>query len=303
MSEQFGNSRGYQSVGDHFDQNTSYVARGEAVELGQMGYSDRPTPKHLNVDEVRNLSKALEQEIDKLDGELDTLERAFRQSLARPDMPSHEIESQSTRIMATYRALVGDVKKLKTQPEAGNPMASQHVGKTDRKLKATMQKYQTLEASFRRESQQAAERQYRIVRPDATDAEVREAVSDPNAPIFQQALLSSDRRGQASSTLRNVKERHEAIQNIERQMVELAELFQDLDRIVQEQEPMVQNIETKGEEVYDNVTKGNEEIGTAIVSARSRNRKKWWCLLICIILIIIIAIIVAVVVVTNKNKP
>ena len=86
-------------------------------------------------------------------------------------------------------------------------------------------------------------------------------------------------------------------------MVELAQLFQDLDQIVQQQEPLVANIEQKGEEIHDNVVKGNEEIGTAIVSARSRNRKKWWCLLICILIIIVIAIIVAVVVTINNKKP
>jgi syntaxin 1B/2/3 len=84
-------------------------------------------------------------------------------------------------------------------------------------------------------------------------------------------------------------------------MVELAQLFQDLDQIVTQQEPLVMNIEQKGEEVRENVTKGNEEIGTAIVSARARNRKKWWCLLIVVILLIIAAIAVAVVV-TNGNK-
>lgn len=84
-------------------------------------------------------------------------------------------------------------------------------------------------------------------------------------------------------------------------MVELAQLFQDLDQIVQQQEPQVAGIETKAEEVHDDVVKGNEQIGTAIVSARARNRKKWWCLLICIIILIIVAIIVAVVVV-NGNK-
>jgi syntaxin 1B/2/3 len=84
-------------------------------------------------------------------------------------------------------------------------------------------------------------------------------------------------------------------------MVELAQLFQDLDTVVQQQEPLVANIEQKGEEVRDNMTKGNEEIGTAIVSARARNRKKWWCLLICIIILIIVAIVVAVVV-TNGNN-
>jgi syntaxin 1B/2/3 len=100
-----------------------------------------------------------------------------------------------------------------------------------------------------------------------------------------------------------VKERHEAIQNIERQMVELAQLFQDLDQIVQQQEPLVADIEQKGEEVRDNVTKGNEEIGTAIVSARARNRKKWWCLLIVIIILIIIAVVVGIVVTMNNKKP
>lgn len=123
----------------------------------------------------------------------------------------------------------------------------------------------------------------------------------PNAlPNVSVQLLNSDRRGQASSTLRNVKERHEAIQNIERQMVELAQLFQDLDQIVQQQEPLVANIEQKGEEIHDNVVQANTEIGGAIEKARSRNRKKWWCLLI--VLLIIIVVVVIAVVVTQVNK-
>jgi syntaxin 1B/2/3 len=93
-----------------------------------------------------------------------------------------------------------------------------------------------------------------------------------------------------------VKERHEAIQKIEQQMVELAQLFQDLDQIVMQQEPLVQNIEAKGEEIHSNVVQANTEIGGAIEKARSRNRKKWWCLLIVVLILIVIAIIVAVVV-------
>lgn len=63
-------------------------------------------------------------------------------------------------------------------------------------------------------------------------------------------------------------------------MVELAQLFQDLDQIVTQQEAMVTNIEQKGEEVHDNVIKANTEISGAIEKARARNRKKWWCVLI-----------------------
>ena len=83
-------------------------------------------------------------------------------------------------------------------------------------------------------------------------------------------------------------------------MVELAQLFQDLDQIVQQQEPLVTNIEQKGEEIHDNVVQANTEISGAIEKARSRNRKKWWCLLI--VLLIIIVVVVIAVVVTQVNK-
>jgi syntaxin 1B/2/3 len=100
-----------------------------------------------------------------------------------------------------------------------------------------------------------------------------------------------------------VRERHEAAQKIERQMVELAQLFQDLDQIVQQQEPLVADIAAKGEEVRETVTKGNEEMVTAIVSARARNHKKWWCLLIVMIILIIIAVVMVVYFVVNNKKP
>lgn len=250
---------------------------------------------------ILNECRSIDQYLDQLDSKLDHLERTFKQVLARPDMSSREIEALSSDVMTEYHHLVERVKKVKSKPESGNPRNAPQVGKVDRRLKATINRYQNLEADFRRDSQAAAERQYRIVRPDATEEEVRQAVEDPAAPIFQQALLSSDRRGQASSTLRNVKERHEAIQKIEQQMVELAQLFQDLDQIVMQQEPLVENIEQKGEEIHENVVQANTEIGGAIEKARSARRKKWWCALIVVIIIAIIAIVVAVVV-TSQSK-
>jgi syntaxin 1B/2/3 len=137
---------------------------------------------------ILNDCREVDRALDALDGNLNTLERVFGQSLARPDMPAGEIDSLSSQIMTGYRGLVKRVKDIKSKPESGSPRNAPQVGKVDRRLKATIQRYQTLEADFRRDSQAAAERQYRIVRPDATEAEVREAVADPNAPIFQQAV-------------------------------------------------------------------------------------------------------------------
>ena len=92
--------------------------------------------------------------------------------------------------------------------------------------------------------------------------------------------MSSDRRGQAQSALGAVRARHDAIQNIEKTIIELSQLFQDLDAIVVQQESVVQEVESKAVETSDNVGKANEATAGAVTKARSARRKKWWCLLI-----------------------
>lgn len=87
--------------------------------------------------------------------------------------------------------------------------------------------------------------------------------------------MQSNRRGQAQSALRAVQGRHEAIQKIERQMIELAQLFQDVDAAIVEQEAPVQEIEVKADETRKNIQSGNKNLDGAISKARSIRRKKW----------------------------
>jgi syntaxin 1B/2/3 len=154
--------------------------------LETQSYSGGGAQPNAILEECREVDHAL----DALDEQLTNLERVFQTVLARPDMPSGEINSLSSQIMTGYRDLVDHVKRIKSKPESGNPRNAPQVGKVDRRLKIIIQRYQTQEANFRRDAQAVAERQYRIVRPDATEAEVREAVADPDAPTFQQAVLS-----------------------------------------------------------------------------------------------------------------
>ena len=98
--------------------------------------------------------------------------------------------------------------------------------------------------------------------------------------MMSRQLLQSDRRGQSQSALRAVQGRHEAIQKIERQVIELAQLFEDMNALVVQQEDVVTNIDTQAAVVHENVEQANVQLDGAIEKARSRNRKKWWCLLI-----------------------
>jgi syntaxin 1B/2/3 len=89
-----------------------------------------------------------------------------------------------------------------------------------------------------------------------------------------------------------VRQRHAAIQQIEKTMLELQQLFQDLDAIVMEQEPMVQNVEAKAMDTHENLEQGNVQVDRAIVSARAARKKKWICLGICVAILLVIIIIV-----------
>ncbi|KFZ23201.1 hypothetical protein V502_02320 [Pseudogymnoascus sp. VKM F-4520 (FW-2644)] len=203
-----------------------------------------------------------------------------------------QLDSMNSEIMTVYCSFAARITNLKQQPESGSPNNAPQLGKVDRKLKAAINQYQIIESDFRKKLQVQMARQYKIVRPDATDAEVREAVEDnPNQQVFSQALLQSDRRGQSRQALSSVQNRHAAIQKIESQMMELAQLFRYMEPLVVQQEDSVTMIEQKGEEVQENLDKGTEQINLGIKSARARNRKKWYCLGIVVIIIIIIIIV------------
>ncbi|KAF2440361.1 t-SNARE [Karstenula rhodostoma CBS 690.94] len=268
-----------------------------AVEMQPYGQQQGGADPNAILNECREVDRALDQ----LDSQLDDLERASKRAMQSTNTSSREVEGLTSQVMTGYRALVTRVKNIKSKPESGNPRNAPQVGKVDRRLKATMNRYMNLEKEHRRDQEESFKRQYRIVNPEASEEEVQGALGTNDEGVFTQALMTSNRQGQANSTLREVRERHDAIKKIEEQMIELTQLFTELDQIVMQQEPLVENIEAKGEEIHENVVQANTEIGGAIEKARSARRKKWWCLLIVIIIIIIIAIIVGVVVSINKK--
>lgn len=239
---------------------------------------------------------------------LTRLDQAQRRTLADTDTSMNSqskqaVERTNNEILAVFRELTGQIRRLNSRPEAGQQRNVPQIGRVTRKLKETRQTYQNQRHQFENAMREQAKKQARIVMQDASEAEINAFVDDPsNNQVFSQALMQSNRRGEAQSTLSSVSARHAEIQKIEQQMIELAELFQEMESLVVQQEVAVVAIEQKGEEVQDNLYKGNEQIGTAIDSARSRNRKKWWCLLVCVIIIIIIAVAVAVTVVHNNNN-
>lgn len=61
-------------------------------------------------------------------------------------------------------------------------------------------------------------------------------------------------------------------------MIELAQLFQDMEAAVVQQEAPIEHIDNKAEDTVVHLDKGNEQLNQAVDKARSARRKKWICL-------------------------
>jgi syntaxin 1B/2/3 len=260
---------------------------GQNVEMEPLTGGPNHSPQRGDPNAILNECREINRAIDAIGKTLQNLQALQQRSLDDPDTSGQsatniELDTMASDTITMYRNLADRVKAIKQQPESGSPKNAPQVGSVDRKLKEAVNTYQKLDSAYHKKLQDQMARQYRIVRPDASEAEVREAVENTsNQQVFSQALLQSDRRGQSRSALSAVQNRHEAIQKIYQQMVELAELFRDMEALVVQQEAAVVNIEMKGEEVVDNMDKGTQEIGVAIKSARNARKWKWWCLGIC----------------------
>lgn len=248
--------------------------------LSQNGASFAASDPNAILNECREIG----QGIDGIESNLNQLRMLQDRTLNETDSSSsgttRELDNLSADTMSMYRELTDRVRKMKSSPDAKTPKNAPQVGRIDRRLKNAIQQYQEVEAAFRKKIRLQMERQYRIVRPDAEQPEVDEAVEDMAAggqQVFTQAMLQSNRQGQARAVLSAVQDRHKALQKIEQQMVELAQLFQDMDTLIVQQEAAVVQIEQKGEEVVENLDKGNQEIEVAVDTARKTRRKKWYC--------------------------
>lgn len=278
----------------------------ESLTAGAASSTDKlPT---VDPNFILNECTYIDQGITEIQEMLARLDQAQRRTLADTDTsmnsPSKQaVEKTNNEILAVFRELTGQIKRVKSRPEAGQQRNAPQIGRVTPRLKDMRQQYQSQRNQFEHAVRDQAKKQARIVMQDASEAEINAFVDNPaNTQLFSQALMQSNRRGEAQSTLNAVSARHAEIQKIEQQMIELAELFQEMESLVVQQEVNVVAIETKGEEVQDNLVKGNEEMGIAVKSARAARRKKWWCLLIVVILIIIVVVVVLVIVKPGSNK-
>lgn len=192
--------------------------------------------------------------------------------------------------------------KIKSAQQDGLHDASKQAqaeNSRQRFLKA-IQDYRIIESNYKEENKEQAMRQYRVVQPDATDAEVENAINDVGGQqIFSQALLNANRRGEAKTALAEVQARHQELLKLEKTMAELTQLFNDMEQLVVEQQENIEVIDKNVEDAQQDVEQGVGHTNKAVTSAKRARKNKIRCWLI---VFLIFAVVVVVVVVPSVVK-
>ncbi|ORX36320.1 putative syntaxin [Kockovaella imperatae] len=220
-----------------------------------------------------------------LQEEIQAVRTAHQQSLASTDPQATAYADQlNDQARATREQCKNQIKRLFKMTKGDKAMKGQAEAVKTR-FTSLLNEHQVVEKEFRKKVKDRVERQYRIVNPQATDEEVRQVTESDNPQVFSQALLSSNRYGAARGAFREVQERHAEIQKIERTLTELAQMFQEMSMLVEQQDETIANVEQQAMGVDQNISEGLNQTTRAVDSARKARRKKWICFWICILII------------------
>lgn len=264
------------------------------VEMDKLGSSNVSTIGDMSA--FFNKISEIQESLKHLQSNIGQIGQLHNQSLNNmDDHSSDKVNAQLQSIVSFTSNLTNkiktDIKSLEKENASGQVSANDinvrrtQIASVKGKFLETIQDYQKVEQQSRQKQKQRIERQYRIVKPDATPQELEQAVDSPDNQIFSQALLQSNRFGDAKSAYREVQERHEDIKRIERTLTELAQLFNDMSILVEQQDETLQNIHASAEETNKDMELGLIQTERAVKSARAARKKRWICFWITIIIL------------------
>jgi syntaxin 1B/2/3 len=229
------------------------------------------------------------------------------------DAAAQRNAAQLDELVEDTSALSATLKKriqaLEAQKGSGRDglIRQQQTALVKSKFVEAIQNYQTVEQQYRTKYKERQERQFKIVAPNATPEQVKAVVNndEQGGQIFSRALLSS-RYTNSREAYREVQERHQDIQRMEKTLGELAQLFNDMSVIVGEQDDAIKAITGEAGLVEQDTEAALEHTDKAVISARAARKKRWICFFILLIVLAVVGIIVGVLVsravANNKTK-
>ncbi|KND04854.1 uncharacterized protein SPPG_00554 [Spizellomyces punctatus DAOM BR117] len=200
------------------------------------------------------------------------------------------LTDETSRLIQDTRQRIRNLSTESARSNNDAKVQSQQQKSLASRLMSVARDFQSVQQNAKQGYRSQMARQYKIARPEATSAEVEEAIDSTNGPIFQQEILSS-RIGEQRSALEAVQNRHEELVKIERSITELFTLFQEMQALLDTQQEQINTIEQHVDDTDTRIADGSAQMTKAIRSAKSARKMKWIIFTIILIVLIVIALV------------
>jgi t-SNARE complex subunit (syntaxin) len=171
-----------------------------------------------------------------------------------------------------------------------------------KKFMEVMKKYQEMQTNYKGRYKGQLERQYLIVKPNATREELDKLTESDGAAVLTQQMFSMANRSLAKKQLDEMKERHHDILAIEKSIQELHQMFLDMALLVDQQGELIDRVGEHVEASADYTAKAAVQMEAAVSSKRRSQRCKWIMFGILLFIIIGVGIYLAILFGTGKSS-
>jgi len=160
-----------------------------------------------------------------------------------------------------------------------------------KKLKDSMGEFQILRQKITGEYRDTVQRRlYNITGEYADEDTLEKIVSTGESENILQKAIQEQGRGRILETIHEIQERHDAVKEIERSLLELHQVFLDMAVLVEAQGEQLNNIEYNVANASNYVEHGTKQLYTA--KKHQKRSRKWMCIGIILLLILILIIVV-----------
>jgi len=150
-----------------------------------------------------------------------------------------------------------------------------------------MNDYNTASQEFKKSLKDRIKRQLKIVEPDISEEEVQKIVDSGQAnDVIKKALISEN----LQNVVADIEERHQEILALERQVLEVFELFKDLATLVDLQQESLDVIESRIQKSQDYVEQGEKDLVAAEGYQRKARKKQCMIAMCCVGILVVVLV-------------
>ncbi|XVF87569.1 hypothetical protein PTKIN_Ptkin18bG0130900 [Pterospermum kingtungense] len=221
--------------------------------------------------------------------------KAMKQLRARMDTDVEQVLKRVKVIKGKLEALERSNAASRNVPGCGpgssaDRTRSSVVSGLGKKLKVMMDDFQGLRSRMQAEYKETVERRYFTITGQRPDEDtIDNLISSGESESFLQRAIQEQGRGQILDTISEIQERHDAVKEIEKNLIELHQIFLDMAALVEAQGHQLNDIESHVAHASSFVRRGTEHLEEA--REYQKSSRKWTCIAILAGAILIIVLI------------